>query len=294
MDGEDIMGAVSDVVESVSDVVGGAVDIVSDAGSWIDDNVLQPALDDPIVTAAKIAAVASGNSWALPIIEGADTAAEGGDIGDIALSAAKSYAGGEISSGLDLGSTDFDLGSTDFDLGSVGDFVSDYGDQIGDFPIEGNYGNPLGSGVQDAVQNLLDNNALQQISGVIPPTLGDQAGDYPLEGNYGNPLAEGVSEATKNLLDYNANYANPSFLSNLNDITKGLSGNKQIGSGNTAYLLAKGLSGGQGNAPIGYNMNQNPFSFTAQQPIQGTYNPQPSPLNITDQTKNLANLLRNT
>lgn len=71
-----------------------------------------------------------------------------------------------------------------------------------------------------------------------------------------------------------------------------LGGGQQSGS-NTAYMLAKGLSGGQESAPIGYNMNQSPFTFTAQQPIQGTYNPQTSPLNISDQTKNLAKLLRN-
>jgi hypothetical protein len=72
-----------------------------------------------------------------------------------------------------------------------------------------------------------------------------------------------------------------------------LGGGQQQGGSNTAYLLAKGLSAGQQSSPIGYNMNQNPFTFTAQQPIQGTYNPQTSPLNISDQTKNLANLLRN-
>ena len=50
--------AVTDVVEDAVDVVGdvfeGAVDIVKEAGSWIDDNILQPAKDDPIKTAITI------------------------------------------------------------------------------------------------------------------------------------------------------------------------------------------------------------------------------------------------
>lgn len=91
----------SAVVSFVSDVVGGAVDIVgdviegvgdlvedvgeavSDAGSWIDDNVLQPALDDPIKTIATIAAVATGNPQLIPYINAADVAAKGGDLEDI-------------------------------------------------------------------------------------------------------------------------------------------------------------------------------------------------------------------
>jgi hypothetical protein len=87
------------------------------------------------------------------------------------------------------------------------------------------------------------------------------------------------------------------FLDSLGDTAKSLSdllsGGQKQGGSNTPYLLAKGLSGGQESAPIGYNMNQSPFTFTAQQPIQGAYNQQTSPLNISDQTKNLANLLRN-
>jgi len=88
------------------------------------------------------------------------------------------------------------------------------------------------------------------------------------------------------------------FFDSLGDAAKNvgdlLGGGQQQGGLNTAYMLAKGLSGGQENAPIGYNMNQSPFTFTAQQPIQGAYNQQTSPLNISDQTKNLAKLLRNT
>ena len=89
-------GAVSAITDVVGDVVGGAVDIVSDAGSWIDDNVLQPALDDPIATAAKIAAVSTGNAYLLPAISGAQAVAAGGDLGDVAKSVGTSYVAGEV------------------------------------------------------------------------------------------------------------------------------------------------------------------------------------------------------
>jgi hypothetical protein len=78
------------------------------------------------------------------------------------------------------------------------------GDQPGDYPLEGNYGNPTAPGVQDAVQNLLDTNKLQELTGSPLDVLGDQPGDYPTEGNYGNPTAPGVQEAVQNLLDTNA------------------------------------------------------------------------------------------
>lgn len=89
----DVVGGVGDVV---GDVVGGVVDVVGDVGSFIDDAVIQPALDDPIKTAAQVAAVATGNAWALPVIAGADVAASGGDLGDVAKAAGTSYVAGEV------------------------------------------------------------------------------------------------------------------------------------------------------------------------------------------------------
>jgi hypothetical protein len=78
------------------------------------------------------------------------------------------------------------------------------GDQPGDYPTQGNYGTPTAPGVQEAVQNLLDTNTLQELTGAPLDVLGDQPGDYPTQGSYGDPLAPGVKEAAQNLLDYNA------------------------------------------------------------------------------------------
>jgi len=107
----DVVGGAVDLVE---DVVGGAVDIVEDvvgavgdAVEWAVDEVIEPVVegvgdlieavvDDPITTIAKVAAVATGNTWAIPLIDGASTLAKGGDIDDALKSAAVSYVGGKV------------------------------------------------------------------------------------------------------------------------------------------------------------------------------------------------------
>jgi hypothetical protein len=86
---------ISDVVESVGDVLEDVVDVIKDAGSWIDDNVLQPLKEDPIGTIATVAAVATGNAHLVPYINAANTVAKGGDLGDAALSFGASYVGGK-------------------------------------------------------------------------------------------------------------------------------------------------------------------------------------------------------
>ena len=105
---------VSGAVDLVGDVVGGAVDIVEDvvgavgdAVEWVVDEVVEPVvsvvgdtieavLDDPVTAIAKIAAVATGQVWTIPLIDGASTLAKGGDIGDALKSAAISYVGGKV------------------------------------------------------------------------------------------------------------------------------------------------------------------------------------------------------
>lgn len=90
---------VLDVVEDVGDAI---FDVVDPVFSWVIDEVIDPvmtvvsnvieaALDDPVTTIAKIAAVATGNAWALPLIDGASVAAKGGDLGDVLKAAAISY-----------------------------------------------------------------------------------------------------------------------------------------------------------------------------------------------------------
>jgi hypothetical protein len=92
---------------------------VSSAGDFV-GNQLQEIVDDPVKTAAKVAAVASGNAWALPIIEGVDTIEEGGTLEEGLLSAGKSYVGQQV--GAELGSQfggggEFASTGEDFNMG---------------------------------------------------------------------------------------------------------------------------------------------------------------------------------
>jgi hypothetical protein len=76
-----IKNAVSSVINTVADTV---------------TNTVKGALSDPLGTIAKVAAVATGNAWALPLISGADTIAHGGSIGDALKSAGKAYVAGQV------------------------------------------------------------------------------------------------------------------------------------------------------------------------------------------------------
>ena len=98
------MGFVADVVSAPVKWVG---DVVEDVVDFAVEEILEPVVDvavgvvkgmasDPLTTIATIAAVATGNAWAVPLINGASTAIQGGDIGDIALAVAASYAGAKV------------------------------------------------------------------------------------------------------------------------------------------------------------------------------------------------------
>ena len=136
---------------------------VSSAGDFV-GNQLQEIVDDPVKAAAKVAAVASGNAWALPVIEGIDTIEEGGSVEEGLLSAGKAYVGQQV--GAELGSQfggggygtgeDFDIGGganynltgEDFDMGG------------GSYDVEAQPGGFYGGGTAPVVR-------------VLPGELGD-------------------------------------------------------------------------------------------------------------------------
>ena len=80
-----VTDVVSDVVDTVGDVVSDVVDtassIVEQAGEVV-ENTVQAALDDPIGTIAKVAAVSTGNAYLLPYISAGSVIANGGSIED--------------------------------------------------------------------------------------------------------------------------------------------------------------------------------------------------------------------
>ena len=101
---EKVVDVVVDVVEDVGgavvDVVDFAVDKIVEPVVKVVGNVIDSALDDPIKAIAQIAAIATGNAWALPLIEGADVAIAGGDLSDILEATAKTYVAQQIGSAV--------------------------------------------------------------------------------------------------------------------------------------------------------------------------------------------------
>ena len=91
-----VSSAVSWVGDAVESVVDFAVDEILEPVIDMASGVVKGMLDDPLTTIATIAAVATGNAWAVPLINGASTAIQGGDIGDIALAVAASYVGSKV------------------------------------------------------------------------------------------------------------------------------------------------------------------------------------------------------
>jgi hypothetical protein len=89
---------VGDVFKEVGNVLSDVGKAIGDAGAWIDDNVLQPMLKDPVKTVATVAAIATGNAYLVPYINAADAAAKGGSIADIGKAYAISYVAGEAGS----------------------------------------------------------------------------------------------------------------------------------------------------------------------------------------------------
>jgi len=130
---------------------GGGIPIVSDLGSALEDvgqfagNVvesqIQEAVDDPLKAATKAAAIATGNAWALPIIEGVDTFEEGGTFEEGLISGGKSYAGQQIGAelGSQVGGGDFATTGEDFDMGGGGYYTGEdfnMGVSLGDADIQ--------------------------------------------------------------------------------------------------------------------------------------------------------------
>ena len=93
----------------LDDVPDAVVDTIKDIGDFVQDDIVIPVVDavedtvkaiadDPVRSIAYIAA-ASGPwaVWAVPLVAAADTAEQGGDVGDILEAAAKAYVVNQIS-----------------------------------------------------------------------------------------------------------------------------------------------------------------------------------------------------
>ena len=190
------------VVSAVTDVVGGAIDVVSDVGSWIDDSVIQPALNDPIGSIAKVAAVATGNPELIPLISGGQTLAQGGDLGDVAKSVGTSYVAGEAggyAGGEVAGATGSQLAG-DIAKGAVagatGSALS--GGDVGQGLLSGGINSAINQGVNAAVDtgyNLLTNANAANTS-TAPTTVSTTPTTGTNNMDIFNPFADTVSYGT--------------------------------------------------------------------------------------------------
>ena len=93
-----VIDFIKDPIGTIHDTIQGGGDILGDIVNPVLGPVHDVIHDDPVKAVAQIAAIATGNAWALPLIEGADVAQNGGDVGDILEAAAKVYVAQQVGS----------------------------------------------------------------------------------------------------------------------------------------------------------------------------------------------------
>ena len=163
------MSAVVKVVKKVVNWVGDAIEDVLD---FAVDEIIEPVfefvgdtvkalMDDPLTTIAKVVAIATGNAWAIPLIDGASTAAKGGDFGDVMKSVAISYVAGKV------------------------------GGELGDWAGEA-AGNALGEGVSAGTRELV---ATMVSQGTVGATTAILYGEDPFEAFARGGITAAVSAA---------------------------------------------------------------------------------------------------
>jgi len=95
------------VVDAVKDVIDWVAGALKDVAEFVVDEIVEPVVefvgdtvqaffDNPVEAIAKVVAVSTGNGWAIPLIDGASAAANGGDLGDVLKSVATSYVAGKV------------------------------------------------------------------------------------------------------------------------------------------------------------------------------------------------------
>jgi len=199
------VAAVVDVVSDVGEAVGGAVADVGeavggalgDAGEFIDQNVLQPALQDPVGTIVKVAAIAAapatgGTSlYAIPAYTAAKAIDAGLPIEDVAFRAAVSAAA--TAAGVEV---------SDY-IGTMAEFGTELGSQQTAMLAAQNAGIGTGSAVSTAAGQV----AGGATSGAIGAGVtGGDIGQGLLSGATNAAIGQGVNTA----VDYGSGLLTPS------------------------------------------------------------------------------------
>ena len=328
MDGEDIMGAVSDVVSSVGDVVGGALNTVG--------NVIDKAVSNPLQTAAIIATAVAAPEF-LPALGESAAATEGAtglaSLGESVLPAAEAFGSGAGSL-----ATDAALASG---AGASGTALGDMAiSGLGEVPVAGSFTpsqlaealstsapttdylgtQALGDVTTGAVGSTATPSALGSFNpanisgiGIQAPelsTLGslggtaamtagtagltaEQLANANLAGSIGSNASSGLGYlgGAESLPSGTAGITGVSPTTNWTDFSKGLG---QMMGGQNPSNLATALYGG--NLDIGgVNMpksNQPAFTYTQQLPIQSASTDKTGTPFLSGNPQLLANLLK--
>lgn len=189
------MGA---IFRPIKRIVEDVIDVVKDVGDFVQDDIVIPVTDtvekslkamadDPVRTIAYTAAAASGQWWALPLVAGADTAQQGGDIGDVLEASAKAYVVQQVSPqvGSKVGSTvATQTGSTM--AGSVAAGATTAATSaviLGQDPVQAAITGGVRAGVSTAMAQVRSNVAIQDEGGSVvgddPATIGDAGAPAP-------------------------------------------------------------------------------------------------------------------
>jgi hypothetical protein len=261
---------VSDVGGFVGDAVGDVVDVAKDAGSWIDDKI-----NDEIPGGwGTVAAVTGATYFGIPTEFGFGEA--------VGAESSPFLLGGPESAspfGISMGGGEFGV----FNPSTMGGFGLDTS-ALGGMEWLGGAGS-LASGTAGLTAAQLANagmagqygsNAASGL-GYLGGSSSLPSGTAGIQGVSSTPIWDTVKKAGEQFLN----------------------GQQQQQGSNTSMLLAKGLSDAQQDIPLSYNMNQSPFQFTTQLPIQTPVTPKADSatkiesLDFNKINQNLASLLRN-
>ena len=284
------MGAVSNVVESVGNVVGGVVDAVSDVGSFIDDAV------NDVVPAGWLGVAAIAAPFVAPELLAAEGALEAGaaaegatglaTLGESVLPATEAFATGSELAAIPEAASSFGL-SAAAPTAEFGTFnpatTAGIGIQAPELSTLGQLGGTAAMDVGTAgltAEQLANATSAAQVGSNAASGLGYLGG------------AESLPSGTAGITGVTSTPVWDSVKNSLSDIGNPLG--QSLSGSNTAYLLAKGLTGGNQSSLHKYDMNQSPFSYMPAQPIQGgnTTSTVPQELQQQNQMNALASLLR--
>jgi hypothetical protein len=226
--GGGLLGAAEDVFESVSQVGNIAEDVVREVGHAAESvgrevgKVGQAAADDPLKTIATVAAIATQQYWALPLISATSVIAHGGSIEQAAISAGISY----VASGVSMGMSDY--------LGPAG---SAYVDMAAE--------DMAGLAAQGLTAGQIAEIAAQSYPELASSTISQMT----------EMAAMGIP-ATQMAAEMSQQMATQSLLANAAGNTVGGATRTALSGGDLNQILMGGVSSGVGSLAGGYTTNE--------------------------------------